>query len=191
MAGKSLAGHGRTLRPLGVVVPGRLTGEGWAVGCECGWSTTSHTQTEAKRAYTRHRTSALPICSGCNKAHPREAMARQSRHLCKPCATAKVAAWKAENPERYAHAQRSSHLRKNYGMTIEQFDVMFQRQGGKCAICHEAPADPRGFKPHVDHCHTTGKVRGILCGRCNKALGQFKDDATLLRRAIHYLEGAA
>jgi hypothetical protein len=70
---------------------------------------------------------------------------------------------------------------KRYGLTIEDYEVILQTQRGRCAIC-------RGPAPtNVDHDHVTGKVRGILCQRCNIGLGIFYDDPEILKRAIEYL----
>ena len=75
----------------------------------------------------------------------------------------------------------------SYGLTIPEFMALYEKQNGKCAICSEAPSTKRGL--HVDHCHTTGEVRGLLCHGCNVGIGALKDDAGLLRAAIAYLEG--
>jgi hypothetical protein len=68
-----------------------------------------------------------------------------------------------------------------YGMSIEDLDAMLLAQHGVCAVCQTAPAI------HVDHDHQTDKVRGLLCFRCNAALGQFGDDPLVLRRAARYV----
>ena len=77
----------------------------------------------------------------------------------------------------------------SYGVTLEQWNEMFQAQGGRCAICgtHQC-STKKSFS--VDHCHKTGKVRGLLCQNCNTALGKFKDDEELLHSAIRYLGSA-
>ncbi|MFJ7209580.1 endonuclease VII domain-containing protein [Streptomyces sp. NPDC098789] len=80
---------------------------------------------------------------------------------------------------------RASHLKRAYGMTEAQWDEMVEAQGGLCCICLKAPA------VHVDHCHETGRVRGVLCFNCNSAIGKLGDDPDTLRRAISYLEGHA
>lgn len=72
-----------------------------------------------------------------------------------------------------------------YGITPEDFKNMHESQQGKCAICSTKPKTKRGL--HVDHDHDTGKVRGLLCHGCNVALGSFKEDVTLLNKAIEYL----
>lgn len=78
---------------------------------------------------------------------------------------------------------RADHLKREYGLTPEERDGLVAEQGGVCPICLSAPAE------HVDHCHETGRVRGVLCFSCNAALGQFKDRPEMIRRAISYLEG--
>jgi hypothetical protein len=65
---------------------------------------------------------------------------------------------------------------------------MLAAQGGVCAICGAPPEDPRGYRMHIDHCHDTGRVRGILCGGCNRGMGNFGDDIARLQGAIRYLQ---
>jgi hypothetical protein len=72
-----------------------------------------------------------------------------------------------------------------YGVTKEHLIELYQKQNGKCAICNEEPSTQRGL--HVDHCHDSGKVRGLLCHGCNTALGSFKDNPDLLTKAIEYI----
>ncbi|MFC8306501.1 endonuclease VII domain-containing protein [Streptomyces olivaceus] len=80
---------------------------------------------------------------------------------------------------------RAGHLKRQYGITEVERDALVASQGGACCICLAAPA------AHVDHCHETGRVRGVLCFSCNAALGQFKDRPDAIRRAAAYLEGNA
>lgn len=75
----------------------------------------------------------------------------------------------------------------NFGISADEYMKMFSKQDGKCAIC----GTPNGvYKKSlaVDHCHKTQKIRGLLCLKCNHALGQMGDSIDLLRRAISYLE---
>jgi hypothetical protein len=76
-------------------------------------------------------------------------------------------------------------LRRNFGITPDDYDKMLHDQGGGCAICHEPP---RAMRLAVDHCHDSGSVRGLLCNLCNRGIGALKDDPTILARAIQYLE---
>lgn len=79
-------------------------------------------------------------------------------------------------------------LRKTYGLTPAQFEAMLEAQNGKCAICGKEAPNHHKKRLNVDHCHTVGTIRGLLCDACNRGLGLFKDDLDLLRKAIAYLE---
>ena len=78
-------------------------------------------------------------------------------------------------------------LRSKYGRTEAEYNALADAQGGVCAICGR---NDRARALHVDHDHTTGRVRGLLCNTCNRCLGLLKDDAAVLRSAIAYLERA-
>jgi hypothetical protein len=93
-------------------------------------------------------------------------------------------AWHFANPERV----RQSHLQRTFGLTIEEYDEMLTAQGGACAICKGV--EKSGKRLAVDHCHETGRVRGLLCTNCNNAIGGLQDNPTLLRAAADYLEGS-
>ena len=70
-----------------------------------------------------------------------------------------------------------------------RFKQMYEHQGGKCALCEEQCLTERELA--VDHCHKTGKIRGLICMRCNVALGAFEDNPLLLEKAIYYLTNKA
>lgn len=96
-------------------------------------------------------------------------------------------AHRAANPSLY----RAKELRKNFDMEPEDYDRLLGEQLGVCAICERPESVERGGKSEwlsVDHCHTTGKVRGLLCTQCNHAIGKLDDDPELMRRAIAYIE---
>ncbi len=78
-----------------------------------------------------------------------------------------------------------SRIHKIYGLTEQGYASFKKKQKGKCAICHHKPKSI--FNLHVDHCHKTTKVRGLLCGRCNQGLGLFRDDVKLLEKAKRYI----
>lgn len=78
---------------------------------------------------------------------------------------------------------RDTHLASTYGLTDDDVAKLLARQDGRCAICLTAEAI------HIDHNHATGRIRGMLCFRCNAALGQLGDDPSVVRRAADYLEG--
>lgn len=166
--------------------------EGWIARCTCGWHALEMASGRAKRAYSDHLQEEIAKpdreCSTCREQKPREQMARHSPQICKPCVTDRVRQWAARNPERWAEQRRRSFLKTTFGITLEHFQELLEAQGGRCAICREEPRDPRGYSAQVDHCHQTGEVRGILCGLCNRGIGQFRDDPALLANAIQYLK---
>lgn len=84
-------------------------------------------------------------------------------------------------------AQRKWRYLKEYGITLEQYDSMLAAQNNVCAICKEPPGKQR---LHVDHCHKTGQIRGLLCASCNIGIGYFRDSEALLGLAIQYLYNA-
>ncbi len=96
---------------------------------------------------------------------------------------ASVKAWHKKNP-----GYVRSHLLSKYGLTQEDYSILLDRQLNKCAICPTEYSENK--KLHVDHCHTTGKVRGLLCSNCNIGIGNFMDSDSLLRRAMDYLRAA-
>ncbi len=133
-------------------------------------------------------------CKSCFKERARV------RYLADPAtAKARVKRWQQANPERLnayrrqrrlepevKRRERAGHLKRKYGITLQAYDSMLADQGGGCAICHRQPASDISL--HVDHDHITGQIRGLLCFTCNNALGDFEDDASLLRSAITYVE---
>ena len=79
-------------------------------------------------------------------------------------------------------------LLKKYGMTLADREALIAAQGGACAICGTTTPTGHGARLHVDHCHATGEVRGMLCTKCNRALGLFEDNTESLASAITYLQ---
>jgi len=96
-------------------------------------------------------------------------------------------AWRDENAESYREAKRRSALLRRYGISQEQFVDLFEAQDGACAICGTSEPGGRRNTLHIDHCHDTGKVRGLLCNPCNLMLGLAKDNPAALTRAADYL----
>ena len=110
------------------------------------------------------------ICPECHRELPRSAFYNKD-HVCKKC--------------RPSYQRKTgSAMKYKYGITRKQFDFMLKAQDYKCAICGKEITDQ---EPHIDHDHNTGKVRGLLCGKCNTALGLFGDDPSLLNKAVQYL----
>lgn len=106
------------------------------------------------------------------------------RHsACKECDKARVKARHQANPER----TRNNDLKRNYGITLQEHQEMYENQNGRCAICQKE-GDGKWKKLCVDHDHETGKVRQLLCRRCNMILGQAYDDSSLFSEMILYLD---
>lgn len=83
---------------------------------------------------------------------------------------------------------RKQNLKRTYGLTPEEYDDQFERQQGVCAICGEPENSERFAHMAVDHDHESGELRGLLCHRCNKAIGLFHDDSSRLEKASAYLQ---
>lgn len=107
--------------------------------------------------------------------------------------------WAAKNPDGWkAHDNKDSRRRASrktttsrYGLTLDQYEEMYEAQGGVCRICKK-PETCKGNNGEVkmlaiDHCHDTGKVRGLLCNNCNRAIGLLGDDVDTLLNAVEYL----
>ena len=119
---------------------------------------------------------------------------------------AKVYAYRAADKERWLKANREYQqkraqadpdywrkkaIKKQYGIAFEQYEGMLKAQDNKCEICGDEFSQTDGRKrPHIDHCHATDVVRGVLCALCNVMLGSARDDETILSRAMQYLARA-
>jgi hypothetical protein len=132
-------------------------------------------------------------CIECNKAAKRERHARNPEPY-----RERARQWADDNPERRAAYQaeyrqrpevkrraRDAYFLRTYGLSADEVDEMLDAQNGGCAICGARPE--RLASMHIDHDHEHGHLRGLLCVSCNQGLGQFRDDAALLLRAIVYL----
>lgn len=97
--------------------------------------------------------------------------------------------WLAKQDKVYYKAKRRARrLLKTYNLTIDEYELMLKSQDYKCKICHKSPKENK--KLHVDHCHKSGKVRGLLCFRCNYGISIFYDDYESLRRASEYIKNS-
>jgi len=132
-------------------------------------------------------------CKACDSARAKARYAADPKRTIE-----RVQAWRRANVERaketqrryrserdYAAMMRDSHLRRKFGMTQEQYERRLAQQGGGCAVCGRAPK--AGKSLHIDHDHETGYVRGLLCFKCNAALGQLGDDLGRIERALTYV----
>lgn len=107
--------------------------------------------------------------------------------------------WRLNNLERSRNNSKSYQKRfprkvlewklKKYNMTLEDFDLMLTKQNGVCKICGKKPTGMQNSKKYlcVDHSHETNKIRGLLCGSCNVALGLFKHNIELLENSVEYM----
>lgn len=119
-------------------------------------------------------------CAACRRAYRRlEYMTFTKEHR------SKTQAWHQANRERHNEVMRAGQLRRKFGITPEQYDAIASAQGKLCAICRKACITDR--KLAVDHCHTTNRIRGLLCNNCNIGLGKLRDDPIILERALAYL----
>ena len=144
-------------------------------------------------------------CRKCGTITPLEKLARGAKHtagrrwLCKECVNASQRArycpernrkykqkYDAQDPLR----KRRSVLKTLYGLTLEDFDTLLQKQNNRCAICNTTTPGGRWQTFHIDHCHETKQIRGLLCTSCNNGLGRFKHDSALLQKAALYLKAA-
>lgn len=118
---------------------------------------------------------AFPKNSGCSLGYA---------NICKVC----------HNKQRRQYTmtpdqERNNKLKSTYGITLDEYKDIYAEQNGECAICksHYTLDGYKSEKLHVDHCHQSGKVRGLLCHKCNTALGLLKDKTQNLLNAVDYL----
>lgn len=96
---------------------------------------------------------------------------------------------RAENPVKSRASVRKSHFKTKYGLSLEQLDLIRQQQGNSCAVCKGVFIHSSGkLGPQVDHCHSKGNVRGLLCTPCNRALGLLQDSSLRCFLAASYLQ---
>jgi hypothetical protein len=119
------------------------------------------------------------ICANENCQGPIPVDRLRARYCSKAC--------QRTTPEMRAY-QIAINRKRLYGIAAEEYDALLVAQGNRCAICGSPDWPGKDNRPHVDHNHETGQIRGLLCGPCNVGLGQFKDDPERLRAAIRYLE---
>jgi hypothetical protein len=94
--------------------------------------------------------------------------------------------YRANNPEKVKAMSRKTHIMRKFGMTTEEYENLLLVQNGVCAIC-ENPCET-GMNLAVDHNHTTGKIRALLCKNCNTAIGLLKENTDTMTKAINYLQ---
>ena len=127
-------------------------------------------------------------CTSCkitkdlNKFSKSSTMKSGRLNQCNPCRYKK----KLENNPGLRAKQREWNLKRDYGITVEEYDAVHKKQNGLCAICKKESNHKSG-KLFVDHNHVTGNIRGLLCNPCNLLLGHSNDDISILKEAIKYL----
>ena len=141
------------------------------------------------------------VCTQCNEEkmlsdfYIEKRAVDEHRSECKVCTRARSITWLEQNKDkRNAYLrqyrkikpdlEKNRQLKHRFGITLEDYNEMKKQQDNKCCIC-KLPFDD--VIAHLDHCHTTKQVRGILCSNCNHGLGQFKDSVNNLSEAINYL----
>lgn len=130
------------------------------------------------------------VCSSCAETKPPEEF-HATRGACRSCVRAYHRRYRVENHARVRAREKRKWLRVGYGVTDSDVGDRIEAQGGGCAICREPLTRwGRVGEPGsacVDHNHTTGTLRGVLCRRCNSGLGSFRDNPEIMAAAIKYL----
>lgn len=166
---------GRVCIQCGKPIPVKASGKAITCSRPCAIKYQNDKKQQAREA---ERAPRAP-CAHCGEAIPDERQwgSKYCSFRCKQNAIA--ARWRERSP---------GYMRQYlYGVTPEQYDAMLEAQGGRCAICSATESGGKGGW-HVDHCHDSKAVRGLLCHNCNLMLGNAKDDPARLRAAIAYLE---
>lgn len=130
----------------------------------------------------------MKLCTKC-RVRKHESAFYAKRSECKDCANAARRAYNAAHPEHVRRVHRDQKL-KRYGMVEADYARLLAEQDGRCAICLVVGVvDPTSqHRLGVDHDHSTGRVRGLLCRPCNRAVGILNDDPELFERAARYLK---
>lgn len=110
---------------------------------------------------------------------------------CKECSHQNLQIWR--KTDKGKHSMRQRNLKVKYNVSLEDYQILLENQKNNCAICNEKESAMNHYSKTVkrlavDHCHTTGKIRGLLCTNCNTLIGKSKDDIDILRNVIKYLE---
>lgn len=134
-------------------------------------------------------------CTVCNDTKPLDSFfnsrtAKDGKsYRCKECDTRAKRKWAENNQERAAYSARNKRLKHCYSIDITTYETMLKAQDYSCAICGTKDNKISGRTQNfsVDHNHTTGAVRGLLCNQCNRALGMFNDSIDILEKAAKYL----
>jgi hypothetical protein len=165
--------------------------------------TEEHRQRIAERvrkAWAGKKIPGKKLCPTCKEVKSAEDFGyrRKGRNFlnshCRSCSRGYSARWAKNNPEMARAKALRSSLYVNHSLRQKEYDEILRAQGGCCGICRFdpslAPKPGANQRLHVDHCHKTGEIRGLLCNACNTALGYLRDSPALARRCAEYLETA-
>jgi len=142
-------------------------------------------------------THPLKRCSVCRELKPLSEFYNSKKskdgkgYRCKPCDTIARKKWSLDNPVRSRESARNRSIKHAYGITPDDYNKLLMAQDNKCAVCGtDIQTYNMGHIKHfaVDHDHTTGKIRGLLCHNCNRSIGLLKEDPEVLRKAANYIE---
>lgn len=114
----------------------------------------------------------------CPANHDTFLVGRNENGSCKPCMAVSRRKWAKNNPEAFQRYRYKADLKMKYGLTIEQHQAMIKEQGGKCKMCNKTK------RLVIDHCHVSGKVRGLLCNGCNVAVGHYENHKPLIEKYL-------
>jgi hypothetical protein len=138
----------------------------------------------------------MKVCRKCGLRKPLDQFNKKTssadghRGECRSCQKYDSNLRYLRDPEKHKEKTRGNqrvYTAKKFGLTLGELEAMYVQQEGRCAICGISE-EAHGKYLAIDHCHKTGKVRGLLCMPCNTALGNFKDDTYVMSKAIKYLE---
>ena len=109
------------------------------------------------------------------------------RMQCKECRSFKTKEWRSKNENMLNIKNASRKMIVRYGISIDDYDDMLRSQNGVCAICGTSKIAKNKTRFAIDHCHNTGRIRGLLCTNCNSGIGKLKDNPNILIKAYEYL----
>lgn len=137
-------------------------------------------------------------CSLCGEVKPHDGFYKSQKRPqglqkhCKVCSKAIHDRWKEQNPGKIQEHVANARRRKEFGVEPEQYRAMMEAQDGVCALCGQKNQrknkDGSHYALTIDHCHSSGAIRGLLCNMCNPLLGYARDDVSILKAAIVYLK---
>lgn len=134
-------------------------------------------------------------CSKCQVEKPLDNFRKDKRrksglkNVCKACADARYKEYKAQNPEVVRQMRYKSYLKNKYNLSVEAYNSMLESQDNKCAVCKSESTNNSLYKTMVvDHDHSTGYIRGLLCHPCNSTLGASLENIERLIKCANYLQ---